>query len=319
MEIIISIVVPAYNVGPYIAECLKSVQKQVYTEWELIVVNDGSKDNTYSIAKEIADLDSRILLYTQENQGVSVARNVGLQLSKGKYIIFLDGDDFWEPECLSELLTAIQSSRADFSYCGYRHAYGAFARNYRYQYADGDVLLKALQGKVRFQLGAVLIDRTFLMNSKIVFTEGCLIGQDLEFMLKLAGVASVKSVDKNLLMYRVRPQSAITSNWDWRKRIHAIYGYLRAADFISLNRKNDINWRVIKQELDKGIATKIYKFLWRTIKSQAYQEAMQLIRDERFSYYLSLLDKQDLSIINRVKLRLVMSQKICFWKLVRFL
>lgn len=317
MEELISVVVPAYNVELYISECIKSVQLQTYENWELIIVNDGSKDNTHSIAKDFAARDARILVHTQDNQGVSVARNAGMQLAKGKYIIFLDGDDYWKPDCLSELLIAIQTSGADFSYCGYNHAYGSFARNYRYQYADGDVLLKALQGKIRFQLGAVLINRAFLLNSAVVFSEGCPIGEDLEFMLKLAAIASVKSVQKNLLMYRVRASSAINSSWNCQKRIHSIYAYIRAAEYIEDKRSNHVDWIQIKKATDNGVAFKVYKFLWRTIKNQGYEAASKLLHDKKIIYYLTLLDKEDLSLLNRAKLSIVLSQKMYLWKLAR--
>jgi hypothetical protein len=81
-----------------------------------------------------------------------------------------------------------------------------YNRNYHYGYPDGNILIPAIRGEVRFHLGAMLIDKKVIDENKLQYTEGCLIGQDLEFMLKVAVVATFKAVYQNLLMYRVRHQ-----------------------------------------------------------------------------------------------------------------
>ena len=97
-----SIIIPAYNAERYISEAIESVINQTYTNWELIIVNDGSTDNTEKIAQSYAQKDSRITYITQENKGVSVARNIGYNASKGDYLGFLDADDYWLPDNLDE-------------------------------------------------------------------------------------------------------------------------------------------------------------------------------------------------------------------------
>src|SRR5690606_8801406 len=133
-----------YNVGLYLEDCIKSVLSQTYTNLELIVVNDGSTDNTLDVAEKAAGNDPRIQIYTQINQGSSVARNTGLSYTKGSSIIFLDGDDFWLPECLEKLVSAKEQSGAQVGYCGYNHYYmNGYDRNYRYGYPDGNILIPA--------------------------------------------------------------------------------------------------------------------------------------------------------------------------------
>lgn len=106
MEDLVSIIMPAYNVDEYIEESIRSIQAQTYPNWELIVVNDGSTDTTQAVVERLASQDSRIRLVTQPNGGVSRARNRGLELARGEYISFLDGDDLWEPTFLRELIDA---------------------------------------------------------------------------------------------------------------------------------------------------------------------------------------------------------------------
>lgn len=90
----ISIIVPIYNVEKYLERCILSIIKQTYQNIEIILVNDGSTDSSIEICKKYSKIDSRILLIDKENGGLSDARNVGLQVAKGDYVLFVDSDDY---------------------------------------------------------------------------------------------------------------------------------------------------------------------------------------------------------------------------------
>ena len=105
MNPLVSIVIPAYNASKFIEETIESVKRQKYQNWELIVVNDGSKDNTEDIVSKYVLNDSRIRLINTKNNGVSQARNRGIFETSGQYVAFLDADDVWLPE---NLLVKIQ-------------------------------------------------------------------------------------------------------------------------------------------------------------------------------------------------------------------
>lgn len=100
----ISVIMPAYNVEKYIARGIASIQRQTYANWELVIVNDGSTDATHAIASEYAMQDSRIRLFRQENRGVSAARNYGIALAQGEYVVFLDADDWLRGDALALLM-----------------------------------------------------------------------------------------------------------------------------------------------------------------------------------------------------------------------
>lgn len=102
----VSIIVPAYNVAPYIGEALASVMAQTRKDYEVIVVNDGSTDDLESA---IAPFRDRIGYVRQENRGISAARNVALRLARGRYVALLDGDDIWMPEFLERLLARLEA------------------------------------------------------------------------------------------------------------------------------------------------------------------------------------------------------------------
>lgn len=101
MSITLSIVIPAYNASEYLAETIESVLSQTFTDFELLIINDGSTDNTAEIVNIYSEKDNRIKLFSQQNQGVSFARNTGIKIAKGEYIAFLDSDDKWLPNKLA--------------------------------------------------------------------------------------------------------------------------------------------------------------------------------------------------------------------------
>lgn len=125
----ISIIVPVYNVKKYLPQCIDSVINQTYTDWELILINDGSKDNSGIICDEYASKDERIKVIHKNNEGVSIARNSGIELAKGEYICFIDSDDWIEPTYLSDF--RINEFKCDFYFSG--ALYDTFDKVYSYK------------------------------------------------------------------------------------------------------------------------------------------------------------------------------------------
>lgn len=109
----VSIIVPVYNAGQYIERCLKSVYTQTYSNFEVLLIDDGSMDQSGAICDRYAGKDHRFCVIHQKNQGVSAARNKGLELAKGEYIVFIDADDFVVPEMLEKAVGKILQTNAD--------------------------------------------------------------------------------------------------------------------------------------------------------------------------------------------------------------
>ena len=112
----VSVIVPVYNMGQYLRECLDSVLSQTLQNIEVLCVNDGSSDDSLSILLEYADRDVRVKVISQENQGVAVARNCALQMACGEYIAFMDPDD-WYPstDVLASLFDALETNDVDIA------------------------------------------------------------------------------------------------------------------------------------------------------------------------------------------------------------
>lgn len=110
---LISIIVPVYNVEQYLAQCLDSILNQTYTNIEVICVNDGSQDRSQDILKHYAEIDNRIKIITQENQGLSAARNTGFKYVNGKYLMFIDSDDWIDLETCETVVNSAEQYKAD--------------------------------------------------------------------------------------------------------------------------------------------------------------------------------------------------------------
>lgn len=113
----ISVIVPVYNVGLYLNQCIDSILKQTYRDLEILLIDDGSPDRCKEICDEYAKKDHRIRLFHTENKGLSAARNLGLREAKGEYIGFVDSDDWIEPNMYENLLRQIEKTNTDISTC----------------------------------------------------------------------------------------------------------------------------------------------------------------------------------------------------------
>lgn len=110
---LVSIITPAYNAQRFIGEAIKSVINQSWQNWEMLVIDDGSQDNTSAICQEYCDVDNRVKLIKTPNHGVSHARNLGLKSAKGEYIGFLDADDVVDPDYISRIVRKLEEADAD--------------------------------------------------------------------------------------------------------------------------------------------------------------------------------------------------------------
>lgn len=116
----VSVIMPAYNAAAYIAEAIRSVQSQTMMDWELLVIDDCSSDDTRQIVQTLARKDSRIhLLPNEKNMGTARTRNRGMDLCHGVYIALLDSDDVWYPQKLQQQIDLAEETGADIVYCSY--------------------------------------------------------------------------------------------------------------------------------------------------------------------------------------------------------
>lgn len=215
---LISIIVPVYNVEPYLAKCLDSILAQTYLSFEVILINDGSTDESQSICEKYANRDNRFILVNQKNGGVSSARNHGLSIAKGKYITFVDSDDTIDAKYLETLYINIKKANADISMC-------SWLCNEKWQKKESrkievwdtkQTLLSMFKsGKVDGSVCSKLYCTECIQNLR--FNEGLRIGEDQIFAIEaIESVNTVVFQDIPLYTYYIRNTSAMNSRLDSR-------------------------------------------------------------------------------------------------------
>lgn len=223
MDDLISIVVPVYQVETFIAETIESVQKQSYQNWELILVDDCSKDGSCAIIGRMAAEDSRICLIRQErNQGAAAARNCGVRRAKGRYLCFLDSDDLWEPDKLSEELSFMQEKQAGFVFTGYEFAD---------EYGNGLGKIVRVPGEITY---SEALKNTTIFTSTVMFDRRKIKDEDI-FMPAIASedtatwwhllkvYGNAYGLDKNLVKYRRSANTLSSNKIEAIKRIWRLY------------------------------------------------------------------------------------------------
>lgn len=150
MKSLVSIIIPIYNAEQFLDRCLNSVIHQTYTKLEIILINDGSTDASSTICNTYAQKDPRIILINKKNEGVSIARNMGIRQSSGDYIAFLDADDWIARNYIEHLMKPFDNENIDISICEYQickeHTMQLSALSHSYQYRNArDYLLEGQQ------------------------------------------------------------------------------------------------------------------------------------------------------------------------------
>jgi len=184
---LVSVISPCYNRGNLIEEMIKSILNQTYTNWELLLVDDGSDESTIQLLRKYTDVDSRIHLIrrTNEKKGACSCRNIGFMASKGDYVIFLDSDDFLSPVALSQRVDFIEKKNLDFAvFIGF--VYQEVIVGKLIQKKEKDIARILLKLEPYCIPGAVMIKKTSLVNSNILWDENIKSFQDIDFFLSLS-------------------------------------------------------------------------------------------------------------------------------------
>ena len=208
---LISIVTPVFNAEKYLAETIESVQAQTYKNWELLLVNDGSKDNSLKIAKEYAKKDKRIKAYSIKNSGAAVARNTGIEKAKGDYICFIDADDLWKKGKLEKQLKFMQEKKCAFSFTGYEFANEKGEPNGKVVNVPEKITYKQALKNTTIWTSTVMLDITKLKKEQ-VYMPNVQRGQDTATWWKILKIIdNAYGLDRVLSIYR-RPDKSLSSN-----------------------------------------------------------------------------------------------------------
>ncbi len=209
---LVSIITPSYNAAKYIEETIKSVQNQTFTNWEHIIVDDGSTDDTIKIVENLTRLENRIRFIKLDiNSGSAVARNIGIENASGSYLTFIDSDDIWFPNFIENSIAVINKSAVPFVFSSYRRA----NENLEFVYSDFIVPQKVTYTDV-LKTNSISCLTAFLDLSVLGKKEMPLVRkrQDMGLWLQyLKEIPFAKGILEPMAIYRIRENSLSRNKW----------------------------------------------------------------------------------------------------------
>ena len=246
---LISIIVPIYNVENYLRQCLDSILNQTYQNFECLLINDGSPDNSAEICREYVEKDSRFRYFEKENGGVSSARNLGIERSKGQYITFIDSDDWVDSDYLEVLYNALIDENADIAIstykqfnmddnCYYVHSYqrGYEKRIFeKYQLIEELPVLERYDQSYGITFGKIISKKALGI---IRFNEYTSLCEDMEFWYKLYLVSNkIIYINKDTYNYR-KYENASLKHIDAKNKYSDIQQRLSFISILATNGRN---------------------------------------------------------------------------------
>lgn len=273
-----SIIIPVYNVEDYLKRCLDSVIQQSFSDFEVIIINDGSTDKSRNICEEYERKDRRIKLYNQDNMGLSAARNNGIKKASGDYLLFLDSDDYYEKDLLIKLNKYTNSK------------YDVIRFQVQYDKNDEKVLTKGASKDIAFDNGieafseiatyeivegawCYAYNRDYFFKNNFLFKEGCVhedFGLIPLIIIKAKKVICINYVGYN---YVIRENSIMTSN-DYEKVLKKANDFLIHFKYLISNIDlKDKKYNVFKSFIANSIILKAT-----TLKGNDYKKYLKELR-----------------------------------------
>lgn len=257
MEALVSIIIPFYNDEEYISECIQSVVNQTYINIEIILIDDGSYDNSYTICEKFADMDNRIKLFRQKNSGVSKARNIGIQNAIGKYICFIDADDYVRNDFVELMVKHMVGKQIVI--CGYKRMENECVRKV---YITECMTVEELYKKVfsEYSIHTGCWNKCFVSDvikeNKLFFDENISIGEDMLFLAKYLLLVENRyyCISDSLYFHRKNMKSALQKTYSSRgldiKKVSVLYSL---EELLKLSPPSDLkkyySYRAVKGSL----------------------------------------------------------------------
>ncbi|RKQ33490.1 glycosyltransferase family 2 protein [Oceanobacillus halophilus] len=294
----ISIIVPVYNLEPYLEKCLDSILAQTFTGFEVIVVNDGSKDSSGVICDKYAKKDSRVKVIHKLYGGVSSARNIGIQEAKGEYIGFVDGDDYIEEKMYETLYQLCQETESDIAICKLgREIDGELINEsidkiYIKELDNQEAMYELFKGNLyRFSLCNKLFKRICFKN--ICFPDGR-IHEDLSTTYKLFSNSCKASYINYIGYIYVKQKNSILTSKYYKERLDAFIGWDEILTFMNKNYPQLANEFIAT--FTYGCIDNIYAILYQVSGKREKFGYVYVIKKYIRKYYKEIIKNSKLSL-----------------------
>lgn len=308
----LSIIIPTYNCEKYIKRCIESLIIQKYINIEIIVIDDGSTDNTFDICNLESKKDSRIKIFRKKNNGVSSARNLGIEKATGEYIFFIDSDDYIEDNTIEECMKIIEDNDIDILKFGYYRECGKYKKKYKFSTINNKVINKQwyelnniysnlVSSSDFYNIWNAIIKKEIVSGLK--FNETIKYGEDYLFMVELVfKSSSIYFYDKPFYHYCINNNAVtqIYKNEVVLKKINDICFSnneiinLFKKNNVKLN-KNDVYYNIIK------LINADFKSLTYFLNYKLYCEIFNDVK--KLKYYNQISKENDIFADNELKIR----------------
>ena len=314
---LLSVVVPVYNAKEYLRRCTDSILNQSFKDLELILVDDCSKDDSYQLCQSIAKSDNRVVVYKREkNGGIFAARNTGIKLSKGKYLTFVDNDDWLDQEMYEKLFSALKKRNLDFVSCGFKEIIGDKIVTHSHK-EDGYYNKKQIRNNLIYML--VGEQKISCAVWKTIFKKSILIENKIEFM-----PSRVKDDFYFVTEYLLCCQSAEYIPGDYynylireKSTIHILGQDNKEDSFYNPGKIYEIFARhnCLDQQFYNALGLEYVTSILRLVKWCEFTEFKKLVSDNQFREHMMLRNATKL----RFKFKVVyLSVKFRFYRFVYY-
>lgn len=264
---LVSIIIPVYNRASIVGITLDSIISQTYKDWECIIVDDGSTDNTYDTLIRYQQKDARIKPYRKplnKKKGGNACRNYGLKKSKGALIVWFDSDDIMQQSYLSFQVKALKGDKYNYSICKsiWHTMTGRVKNGFRsLQIKSDDPINDYIQFKIFWPINAVCYKRTFLSTNNLSFDEDLQQSQEYDFHVKVLKADNVyQIIDHNLITIISSPDSI---------------SYSRKNSFKKISSSLKVRMRLLRNSKELGLTFETKKFLLSNVHSTFQQQALK--------------------------------------------
>lgn len=289
----ISVIVPVFKVENVLHYCIDSILNQTFNDFELILIDDGSPDNSGKICDEYAKIDSRVKVVHKENEGVSVARNAGLELAKGKYICFVDSDDYIQRDYLEKLILAKKSNTdCQNIWCkfltvnDYKHNLDMehiYCKEHKYSIKD----IMTLHEKW-LDAGPVckLYDKDIITNNNIRFNQNLSLGEDLTFNFEYLDYTSGDIVVIDCELYNYVNTNINSLSNKYYENMFDIYKQLNSMMYRHMKK-----WNCDEIQFDKYYSACFYKY--EVVMKNTFHTDSKLSKKEKYKYNRKILKSDE--------------------------
>ena len=288
---LISIIVPVYNVESYLEKCIESIIHQTYKNLQIVLINDGSVDQSGKICDAYAKQDERIQVVHQENKGVSNARNKGLSVAKGKYIAFCDADDWIEPDMYEYLYQLMQNTECNIASCGAwmespsgKYAIGYAHKKVTYLNVEDSIVELHVRKCMSDWSVTKLFERSVI--NQLLFNEALKVSEDYEFECRAMEQSNGVVCGTEVKYHYIQRKDSVSNNGyteEFEKGLKVREKYMNRYIQLYPNRKKEIMARYMLEVM--GVLTAMIK--GDNIDTKRLKELRKIIRENLFIYIIT--------------------------------